>query len=234
MAVNFALSAKFADHYQPPSQNRATPPEWVTTKALCAGLQLCQVHWNAAPTSASAEATDLSTSLAQVLGAHFLELERQAGFWQRIRGSQPVRTFGSPGTLDYENTSPDVLPMFQTYQRGCSDLVEIWSAILSPATLVELRRLAKLPMDKFNLGNDLWVHVVYDFILGHRQRIISREHLLRALTPLYLGWIASYALELQRSPVDETERRLEALCAAFEKLKPYLLSRWRSPDRFNP
>jgi len=27
---------------------------------------------------------------------------------------------------------------------------------------------------------------------------------------------------------------LERLCTAFENGKPYLLSRWRWPDRFNP
>jgi hypothetical protein len=30
------------------------------------------------------------------------------------------------------------------------------------------------------------------------------------------------------------ERHIEAVAAAFETDKPYLVSRWRWPDRFNP
>jgi hypothetical protein len=30
------------------------------------------------------------------------------------------------------------------------------------------------------------------------------------------------------------EARVERLCRAFEIAKPYLISRWRWPDRFNP
>jgi glucosylglycerate synthase len=71
-------------------------------------------------------------------------------------------------------------------------------------------------------------------MLGHRHRVINREHLLRAMTPIYLAWVASYALEVQTYSPLAVEDRLESLCAAFEDLKPYLLSRWRWPDRFNP
>ena len=32
----------------------------------------------------------------------------------------------------------------------------------------------------------------------------------------------------------DPERHIEAVAAAFEADKPYLVSRWRWPDRFNP
>jgi hypothetical protein len=54
------------------------------------------------------------------------------------------------------------------------------------------------------------------------------------MTPLYLGWLASYALEMQNAAADAAEQRLERLCQAFEAARPYLVSRWRWPDRFNP
>jgi hypothetical protein len=75
---------------------------------------------------------------------------------------------------------------------------------------------------------------VFDFALGYRLRTMNRDHLLRAFTPLYLAWAASFATEMQEARADEAERRLEALCLAFEAEKPYLISRWRWPDRFNP
>jgi glucosylglycerate synthase len=97
-----------------------------------------------------------------------------------------------------------------------------------------LRKLSRLPVDQFRMPDELWVRIVYDFALAHRLRTISRDHLLRSLTPLYLGWVASYARDLQNSGAASPERRLEQLGLAYETEKSYLVSRWRWPDRFNP
>jgi hypothetical protein len=105
--------------------------------------------------------------------------------------------------------------------------------VLPPSTLFELRKLARLPVEQFRLPDELWVKVVYDFALAHRLRTISRDHLLRSMTPLYLGWVASYAHDLNSGAMSE-ERRLERLSLAYETGKSYLVSRWRWPDRFNP
>ena len=83
------------------------------------------------------------------------------------------------------------------------------------------------------MPDELWVKIVYDFALAHRLRTLSRDHLLRSLTPLYLGWVASYAHDLNSVGISP-ERRLEQLSLAYESGKSYLVSRWRWPDRFNP
>jgi hypothetical protein len=70
--------------------------------------------------------------------------------------------------------------------------------------------------------------------LAHRLRTISRDHLLRSMTPLYLGWVVSYAREVETGSPEAVESRLEQLSRAFEAGKSYLMSRWRWPDRFNP
>jgi glucosylglycerate synthase len=41
-------------------------------------------------------------------------------------------------------------------------------------------------------------------------------------------------LEVANSSAADAEQRLERLARAYEDGKPYLLSRWRWPDRFNP
>jgi len=56
--------------------------------------------------------------------------------------------------------------------------------------------------------------------------------LLGAMAPLYLGWVGSRALEVE-SGVPAGQRQ-EQLDRAFEQNKPYLVQRWRWPDRFNP
>jgi len=91
-----------------------------------------------------------------------------------------------------------------------------------------------VPADQFRMPDDLWVRIVYDFALGHRLQTINRDHLLRSLTPLYLGWIASYALQIETAGPVEIDSWIERLSRAYETNKPYLVSRWRWPDRFNP
>ena len=75
---------------------------------------------------------------------------------------------------------------------------------------------------------------MYDFALGYRLRTLNRTHLLGALTPLYLGWVASFVNEAAANPVFDAPARQEKLARAFEEGKPYLVRRWRWPDRFNP
>ena len=106
--------------------------------------------------------------------------------------------------------------------------------ILPPTTLLELRRMSRLTQDQFRFPDQVWARTVYDFALGHRLRTISRDHLLRSFTPLYLGWIASYAQEMQTAGATEADLRIERVAKAFEDNKSYLVSRWRWPDRFNP
>jgi len=84
------------------------------------------------------------------------------------------------------------------------------------------------------MPDETWARIVYDFVLAYRLRTINRDQMLRALTPIYLGWVASYALELENASPEAVEQRLERLCLAYENTKSYLIARWRWPDRFNP
>jgi hypothetical protein len=52
--------------------------------------------------------------------------------------------------------------------------------------------------------------------------------------PLYLGWAASHVLEVGSQGEAAAEQRIAALASVFEADKPYLVARWRWPDRFNP
>jgi hypothetical protein len=128
--------------------------------------------------------------------------------------------------------SPDPRPMVEAFQLGQRNLQEVWSLVLPPVTLLELKKLSRLPLESFRMPDTLWTRVVYDFALAYRLRTLSRGHLLGAMAPLYLGWVGSRALEVE-SGVPAGQRQ-EQLDRAFEQNKPYLVQRWRWPDRFNP
>jgi glucosylglycerate synthase len=207
-------------------------------EAVRSGFQVVQTHVGERlypPT----DWVNLSSVLAQVLGPVFLDVESNAAFWQKVRGSQPVVTLGQTPALLEETGAMDgghieVARMIDSFQLGIRNLQEIWGLVLPPATLLELRKLSRQAVDQFRMPDQLWVRIVYDFALGHRLRTISRDHLLRALTPLYLGWVASYALEMEASGAPSMDERLQRLGREYEAAKPYFVSRWRWPDRFSP
>ena len=175
----------------------------------------------------------MSSVLADVLTSVFLDMERNAPCWQRTRVSSPVPAVGERLPVEQDTGSLDIAHMGESFQLGNRELQEIWGLVLPPSSLVELRKLARLPEDQFRMPDELWVKIVYDFALAHRLRTLSRDHLLRSLTPLYLAWVASFVHDLNSTGI-LPERRLERLSLAYETGKSYLVSRWRWPDRFNP
>jgi len=205
----------------------------IASAAACGGFQLCETHLGAR-TQRPTDWGNLSTLLAEVLGATFVEMEGRAAHWQSIRGSKILPRFGSPEASPPDTGTVDVHGMIESFQLGTQNLQDVWGLILPPTTLLELKRLSRLPEDQFRIPDHLWVRIVFDFALGHHLRTISRDHLLRSITPLYLGWIASYALEMQTAGLAEIDSRMERLSKAYEDNKSYLVSRWRWPDRFNP
>ncbi len=222
MGPDFALSARALLH-------RTCHP----VDAIVNGLEICQARVGPR-TYPPTDWTNLSSLLAQVLDPLFLEAERYAFFWQRIRGSQAVPEFGERVPISQETGAVEVRGLIESFQLGYRNLQEVWRTVLPPAILFELGKLARMAPDQFRMTDQVWVRIIYDFVMGHHLRTIHRDHLLRALTPLYLAWVASYALEMETVAQEAQEHRLEQLAMAYEMAKPYLLSQWRWPDRFNP
>ncbi len=206
----------------------------LVTRALGRGFRVCQSFLGRAPDRPAEAPADVSAALTRLVGPVFREMERQAPVWQRITGSEPAKTFGSAEVLENKVSEETVSRMVNAFELGYQDLRQIWSAALPPATLLGLKRITKQAAPLFRMDDALWARVVYDFALGHHMRLIERAQLLRSMTPLYLGWLAGFMNEVRDLTGPATEERVERLCRSFEETKPYLISRWRWPDRFNP
>ena len=234
---DLGLSRRLFQKVAAPQPNgRASGPHplaSLASTALCDNLGVCEVHVGARVYTPT-DWTNVSSLIVQILSPIFDDMQRNVAYWQRMRGSVPVARFGEPVFAAQDTGHVDVSRMIESFQLGTQNLHEVWGRILPPTALLELRKLARLAPEQFRMPDDLWVRIVYDFALGHRLRTISRDHLLRSITPLYLGWIASYAIEIETAGPAEIEARIERLARAYEAGKPYLVSRWRWPDRFNP
>jgi glucosylglycerate synthase len=174
--------------------------------------------------------TDLNQIFSQIIGSFFSDVDAKATFWQRGRALSPLRTF--PHRPAPANAPTDVTPMLEAFHLAYTNLHEIWALVLPPNALLGLKKLSLMPPNTFRMPDSLWARIVYDFILAYRLRTINRGHLLGALTPLYLAWVASHLTLVAQGTVPE--RHIEDLASTFENDKPYFVSRWRWPDRFNP
>lgn len=233
LAQDFAVSAAFLPGLRQGISTPAAGLLWPATEAVLRDKKVCQVYLPVHHANAAA-GMDLSALLQQVVGPLFADMERHASLWQRVRGSHATTESGSEPVLGEATpeTSPDPRPMVEAFQLGQRNLLEIWSLVLPPVTLLELKKLGRQPLESFRMADALWARVVYDFALAYRLRTLSRGHLLGAMAPLYLGWVGSRVLEAETAaPAGARQEQLER---AFEENKPYLVQRWRWPDRFNP
>ena len=238
LGADLALSAKFLERLtasagRAVSVAREEALVWPATVAALGNFKLAQVEVGPRRVT-QPEGVDLSSLLGQLAGSLFGDVDTNAAYWQRIRRSQQLPPLGNPVQLDGSNDPVDVAPMVESFKLALVSLHEIWTLVLSPYTLLGLKRLGQMPVATFRMPDSLWVRIIYDFVLAYRLRSINRKHLLGALTPLYLAWVASHVLEIGTRGRAASEERIETLARAYESDKPYLVSRWRWPDRFNP
>lgn len=210
---------------------------WMTTIALAEGFRVCQSFLGAKLHDAKDPGADLSAMLHQVCGSVFALMQEYERLWRAQQGSEPVDLFGFRYDVGLDPIEVNLDRMLRAFRRGWEELREIWSLALRPETLAGLQGAVStstaLPND-FHLDDDLWVRMVYDLACAHRRIPFERGHLLRSLTPLYLGRVASFVIETREMYAAQVEDRIERLCLTFENLKPYLLASWDQKPVLRP
>ncbi|MBL8039017.1 MAG: glycosyltransferase [Nitrospira sp.] len=199
---------------------------WMTTEAITNGAKVCQSFLGAKIHDPKDPAADLSSMLRQVVGALFALMEAHAPTWLAVTESRKVPLFGFQYEVGVEPVNVNVERMVDLFHLGLTDLHDIWTRMLSEEVLGQLSQLRDVPARDFRIPDSLWAHIIYDAALAHHRNVLPQEHLLKALTPLYLGKTASFVLDSQGLTTAEAEHLIETLCRTFEKEKEYLVSRW--------
>jgi glucosylglycerate synthase len=234
LAIDVGLSIRMAERLATIAQRFTASGQndaflWPLNEAASANCSIAEVEIGSR-TFPQPAAPDLNALLAHITASLFADVDAKAAFWQRARGTQPPQIITQ--TAPVAETPPDIAPMLEAFRLAYTNLHEIWSLVLPPNSLLGLKKLSLMQPETFRMPDNLWTRIVYDFILAYRLRTINRGHLLGALTPLYLAWVASHLTLVSSGTAPE--KHIQDLAIAFETDKPYLVSRWRWPDRFNP
>lgn len=233
LAIDLALSLRMAERLAQVAQRAAATNQdealiWPVNEAVAAGFTVDEIDAGARAIPQPAN-TDINSILALVTASLFSDIEAKAAIWQRPRRLSALRR-PFPETELTDGTA-DVGRMVEAFRLANANLQEVWSLVLPPNSLLQLKRLGIFEPASFRMPDNLWARIVFDFLIAYRLRTINRGHLMGALIPLYLAWVASH-INLTASGTP-SERHIEAAAAAFEADKPYLVARWRWPDRFN-
>jgi hypothetical protein len=199
---------------------------WMTTTAIAENFKVCQSYLGAKIHDPKDPGSDLSTMLVQVVGSVFSLMETYDTVWRNVLGSLPAPLLGFPFEVGLEPVPINVQRTLASFQQGVRDLLPVYEAVLTPQQLRALELCAAQPIDKFVLPDELWVGLIYDFALAYHRRVFDREHLVKSLTPLYLGWVTSFARQTDNETQLQVDDRIEKLCLVYEQLKPYLINQW--------
>jgi glycosyltransferase involved in cell wall biosynthesis len=200
---------------------------WMTTTALANGFKVAQSFLGAKIHDAKDPGADLSDMLYQVVSATFDLMENYRDAWVPVLGSEPVATFGFEYAVGLEHVNVNTARMLHIFREGVRNLREIWLDILGSGDLAEVERLAAADDAEFRFPPGLWAHIVYDYAIAFHLRKLPAEHLIKSLTPLYIGKTASFVLEAENMSQQEAEAEIEKLCMEFESRKDYLTSSWK-------
>lgn len=229
---DFGFSGKLATHYLKKEVwdsdvARFGIDIWMTTTAITDGFSVVQSFLGAKIHDAKDPSLDLSAMLTQVVGSVFELMEEKASIWEAVEGSEPVPVFGFEYTVGLEPVNVNVERMVSKFNAARIDLAPVWAELISVDTYAGIMALEGASSRDFRFPAPLWVRTVLDFAVSFHQRVMHRNHILSALTPLYLARTASFVLETPHADSMESEGIIENLCAEYELAKPYLKHRWR-------
>jgi len=229
-ASEFAFSGQLGNHFLGQEiwaheAGRTGTEISLTISAIAGGFRLAQTFLGTKP-HLDARSADLVTAMRQTVGALFWSLEPNFQLWSAHADSQTVPTLAAGEEVTLEPLRINRKRLLGMFHSGVAELEPVLKQILSPPTVSELQRIAALEEDEFSYGDELWARTVYEFAASYHKSVISRDHIVQALAPLYRGRAFTFLVENRESSGEEVEQNVEKFCLTCERLKPSLVELW--------
>jgi hypothetical protein len=120
------------------------------------------------------------------------------------------------------------MAMAEAFARDVDALHPVLESILTPATLAGVTTAARSTAPLV-YADDLWAATVFEFLLAYHRAVMTREHVMQTLLPLYLGRTAAFLMEHAASDTAAVDAAFESVCLAFERAKPAAAAQWKKP-----
>ncbi len=229
-ASEFAFSGQLGNHFLGQEiwaheAGRTGTEISLTISAIAGGFRLAQTFLGTKP-HLDARSADLVTAMRQTVGALFWSLEPNFQLWSAHADSQTIPTLAAGEEVTLEPLRINRKRLLGMFHSGVAQLEPVLKQILSPPTVSELQRIAALEEDEFSYGDELWARTVYEFAASYHKSVISRDHIVQALAPLYRGRAFTFLVENRESSGEEVEQNVEKFCLTCERLKPSLVELW--------
>ena len=233
-ALDFAFSGRLGGQFL--AQNawsdetaRAGSETHLTLAAIAGGYRICQ-SFLGTKEHVERRSADLVPAMRETVGVLFSSLEPNRSLWNTRTGSQPIPTMGAEREFPLEPLRVNRKRLLEMFSTGVAELESVFHSILSPPTLAELQRIARLEEVDFHYSAELWVKTVYEFAAAYHKSVISRDHIIQALAPLFRGRVFTFLVENRSGSAADVEDSIEGLCLEFERLKPYLVEIWNGRE----
>jgi len=169
---------------------------------------------------------DLVAAMRQTVGVLLASMEVKFPDWTATHDVTAPPTNGPEYEVTLEPVRVNKKRLKQMFAAGVSELAPVLQSILTPPTLKSLKQIADLDGEAFRYPAELWAKTVYEFAASHHKSVMSRDHIVQALVPLYRGRALTFLVENRTASAEQVEANVEALCHEFERLKPYLVELW--------
>jgi glucosylglycerate synthase len=233
-ALQFAFSGRLGNQFlaQNPwhEETARAGSEIQFTLAAIAGERRISQSFLGTKECVERHSADLVPAMRQTVGALFSSMEPNFSLWHTKTSSQPIPTTGTEAEFTLEPLRINRKRLREMFSTGVAELEPMFQSILSPSTLAELQRIARLEEVRFHYPADLWAKTVYEFATAYHKAVISRDHIIQALAPLFRGRALTFLMENRNGSADDVENNIEGLCLEFERMKPYLIEIWNGRE----
>jgi hypothetical protein len=226
LGAEFSCSGRFASHCLEQDiwdheTARFAIDLWFRTEAVARRFAVGQI-WRPATTARAG--TTLREAVSQVFRSLIESLHGHESFWQEAAGTADLRTWGHDPEVVPDAPIWDYQALAQQARHDLVEIMPLLDGVLEAGTLDQI--LAQSRAERPPLDDELWVRVVYAFAAATRQGHPGVDYLADMFVPLYMWRAAAFMSHSVLEPPATVQARLDALCEAFQRLKPVLVNGW--------
>lgn len=206
---------------------------WMTTSAVNEGYSVVQANLGTKIHEAKDPSTDLASMSGQVVSTLFYLMGKYEKNWRSINKSQKVEIVGNVDQTPKLESVPVSLDKLKLeFVEGFRHFEPLYQQVLSHQNYSELKGKVENLEKKRELDfpDQLWAKIVYDFAFIYQTWSRNRRRLVDIIAPLYFGKVGSFCQQVADMDSEEAEKVIEKEAQVFEKLKSYLVEKFKSWD----